>query len=280
MKPEYCEPLAWYNILTNDDDELLIMLPGYYEGEPDFPVIWYDGKENAVFQRRKGEQCLLLDMVHKDMRPQLKKAKNVIIKEVDSQYEYYADVEEKEVKHFAKQALALHDYIYNLHPYPQRTGAFEIVHARCDICKRKTALAYRGELYPLEGEYTICPKCIASGKAAKRKNATFTAAFRVPIPGLLGDETILCNTPPIKTLSKSAPNWLCHCGKPAVYLGRVRMEDLGDKIWDEIVDNWDYSLSDVDVVRHGEIRAAVACKEVEGHLFRCSKCNGHLMFFC
>ena len=48
IRPEEIEPLSNYNILTNDDSNVLLMLPGYFKGEPLIAEIRYHGGEEII----------------------------------------------------------------------------------------------------------------------------------------------------------------------------------------------------------------------------------------
>lgn len=279
MKPEGCENLSLYEVFSNDDDEILIVIAGYYSGEPENPTVYYDGKEHAIFSRNGEKQYILMEEIHKDMRQLIAKLDKVLIKEIDTRYEYFAKVEMQDVSKFAKESYRMHDYFFAIHPYPQHTGAFSVVNDKCSVCRKRTEIGYKGKMYPREEDYIICPKCISSGKAARKKNAVFTPPYTVPMPTGEAEEYITKNVPPIPSEGILRPAWLFHCNVASVYLGRADVEDLGDDIWNEILDNWEYTLTDVDITKQGIIREAIHERIVEGHLFRCSKCHKHLMHF-
>lgn len=279
MKPELCEVLSLYEVFSNDDDEVLITIAGYYRGEPENPTIYFDGKAHAVFARNGEREYVLMEEIHEHMRPLIAKLDKVLIKELDTKYEYYAQVVIQDVSRFVRQSLAMHDYFFFAHPYPQHTGAFKVVNDKCSVCRRRTEIGYKGKMYPRDEEYVICPDCISSKRAARKKNAVFTPAYTVPIPSCEAEEYITKEVPPIPSDGAFRPAWLFHCNAPSVYLGRADVYDLGDAIWDEILANWEYSLTDADITKQGVIREAIHAGDVEGHLFRCSKCHKHLMHF-
>ena len=68
-----------YHILQNDADELLItIIPR--DVEPKDPEIIYDGKDHALLYRDP-KHTIVLDFIHKDAQPLLKKAKKVLLAE-------------------------------------------------------------------------------------------------------------------------------------------------------------------------------------------------------
>lgn len=279
MRPELCENLSLYEVFSNDDNEIMIAIAGYYRGVPENPTVFYDGNSHAVFARNGERQYVLMEEIHKDMRPLIARLEKVLIKEMDTKYEYYAKVEYKDVFMFAKEAMHIHDYFFAVHPYPQHTGAFTVVNDKCNICRKRTSVGYKGKMYPRDEEYIICPECILSKKAARKKNAVFTPPYTVPIPSGEAEEYITKQVPPIPSEGAFKPAWLFHCNAPSIYLGRADTEDLGDGIWDEILENWEYSLTDAEITKQGTIREAIHEGIVEGHFFRCSKCHKHLMHF-
>lgn len=279
MRPEYCEPLNLYDVLTNDDDEILIVMPGYFKGEPENPRILYDGKENAVFIRNGEERVLLLDMINEGVRPLLYKAEKVLFKEIDSKYEYFATVEKSDIEFFSLEASVMHPYYFSYFPFPQTNGVFKPISGRCDVCKKKITVGYNGAINPGSEAINLCPNCISEGKAARRKKGFFTSEDNLAVSYSVGHEIVMSKTPPIFSNAKKKPLWLSHCDKMCVYLGMADVEDLGDDIWDEIVENWDYSGKSSDIVNNREMFEGVKAGTFEGHYFRCPVCQHHLMYF-
>ena len=68
-----------YLIAEGEEGELYIIVEAK-AGDAIKPKIIYDGQDHAIFIRQP-EQKIILDYIHPDIRPQLRKSKNVIIVE-------------------------------------------------------------------------------------------------------------------------------------------------------------------------------------------------------
>ena len=79
MNNTAAEKEAYYDILTNSDDELLFCLKAR-DGSPDRPQILFNGKDHALFYRR-ADQMIVLDYIHPEVCPLLKKASSVLVAE-------------------------------------------------------------------------------------------------------------------------------------------------------------------------------------------------------
>lgn len=77
--PKKPEQESFYEIHLNKHNELMISLHTR-DGEPDSPVIIYDGGPHALLYRTP-ETAVLLDFIHPDVCPYLAAAKQVLIAE-------------------------------------------------------------------------------------------------------------------------------------------------------------------------------------------------------
>lgn len=69
-----------YVVMTDKDDRVIICI-SEKEQEPENPMILYDGKEHAMFYRRRG-QTVMLDYINKDMQEAVYNAPQVFIVEL------------------------------------------------------------------------------------------------------------------------------------------------------------------------------------------------------
>ena len=73
------EQESFYEVHLNKNNELMISLRAR-EGEPESPVLIYDGGDHALLYRTP-QSSVLLDFIHPDARPYLLDAKQVLIAE-------------------------------------------------------------------------------------------------------------------------------------------------------------------------------------------------------
>ncbi|MBR1778842.1 MAG: hypothetical protein IJ752_09720 [Alphaproteobacteria bacterium] len=73
------EQESFYEVHLNKFDELMISMHAR-EGEPQSPVLIYDGGDHALLYRTP-HMSVLLDFIHPEVRPYLLKAKQVLIAE-------------------------------------------------------------------------------------------------------------------------------------------------------------------------------------------------------
>ena len=73
------EQESFYEVHLNKYDELMISMHAK-EGEPNSPVLIYDGGDHALLYRTP-QSSVLLDFIHPEVRPYLLKANQVLIAE-------------------------------------------------------------------------------------------------------------------------------------------------------------------------------------------------------
>ncbi|MBR1945173.1 MAG: hypothetical protein IJ846_02625 [Alphaproteobacteria bacterium] len=73
------EQESFYEVHLNKYDELMISMHAR-EGEPNSPVLIYDGGDHALLYRTP-QSSVLLDFIHPEVRPYLLKANQVLIAE-------------------------------------------------------------------------------------------------------------------------------------------------------------------------------------------------------
>lgn len=289
MNLDRCEPLTNYHFLVNDEDEIMAAIPGYFPGEPDSPVILYDGGDDAIFIRN-GNDSLLLDCIHSEVRPMLESTDSVLIWELDSKYQYQADVIHRSIKDELRQVRSEMACSFPLHPFPIHTGAFIRERTVCSICGRGTGLSFRAGLLhcrkPQEENSPICPSCIQSGRAAQTLGGCFTPVYRLNDPETGNADEVMFRTPSYYAAG-SVGYWPDHCGSACIYLGKILLEDMNPELFtelfnlDEASDAGQDGASEHDASpRYNEglrILADIQAGKCEPHMFRCPKCNRHIL---
>lgn len=242
-----CEMLAEYGTLLNDEEEMIFIINGYFPGKPENSVVYYNGGEDALLERSSG-QLLVMDRINEHVRGSLEKASYVLIQENDSEQLYKAEVSSEDVSEFLKKMREERDYpTPTLHPYPLTTGAYEPGEKICDSCHKSTKIYYREEAED-GSQVTVCPKCV----------------WKVP---------------KYKTNRPKAYFWPCHCnGEETIYYGKLRYEDITKNMWMEYLKHWNYEGNPYPRGDASRLKEGIKNGSVEAHLFKCSKCQAHLVY--
>lgn len=69
-----------YVVMTDKEDRVIICI-SQKDMEPENPMILYDGKDHAMFYRRRG-QTVMLDYINKDMQKKVYEAEQVFVVEL------------------------------------------------------------------------------------------------------------------------------------------------------------------------------------------------------
>lgn len=156
---------------------------------------------------------------------------------------------------------------------PLEAGLFEKteIPERCDCCGKGTNLIYSGPFYSEEDVDVLCPKCIASGKAAKKFDGKFVddTVLSSAIPQEYKKE-LCCRTPSYSGWQQEL--WPDHCGdfcEFVAYVGWKEIEEMG--LEDSISfapESEGYSEHKEDIVREGSY---------QGYLFRCLNCKKYIL---
>lgn len=143
--------------------------------------------------------------------------------------------------------------------------------AVCEACGQACGHAYTGPIFAVDEIETVCPWCIADGRAAEELDAEFTdladAPADVPRSVLL---EIGRRTPGFAGWQQE--HWMYHCEDGAMFLGRVgwaELEELPDA-----VESLRTELPNDDVLqwlsKDGDATA---------YLFECRHCGAHLAYW-
>lgn len=247
MDLQRCEMLAEYNVLVNDEDALLFVMNGYFPGEPENSVIYYNDGEDALLERRPG-QFIMMDRLNSHVWEPLGKASYVLVKENETSYMYTANVSKEDVSAFIRQMYEERDYSgpYT-HPYPLTTGAYEQGKVICDCCQKETTVYYRDDSED-GSTLSLCPQCV--WKAPKYKTARPERYF-----------------------------WPRHCGdSETIYYGKLKYEDISREMWQEYLKNWNYEGNPHRRIDAARLKEGIRDGSVEAHLFKCRECAAHLIY--
>jgi uncharacterized protein len=166
-------------------------------------------------------------------------------------------------------------FIY--HPEPFATGSLERSSAVCEICNRNRGVVYSGPVYCEAEVETICPWCIADGRAHEAIGAEFTDIDGV---GGYGDwseapetvrQQIAYRTPGFSGWQQE--RWFTHCNDAAIFLGpvgRQEIEAAGPAAIDAIREEASH-LPDGDW-RH-YFQSMSRAGQPTAYLFRCRHCG-------
>ena len=268
LRPEDLEPLSCYGILTNEEEKLLLVLPGYFRGEPEDAMLFYNGGDHAIFSRNI-HQFALCDEINPQIRELLFQSESILVYEEDSGCRYIARVMHEEIDELAEQALLLHAYHFPHHPYPVLDGTFRTDGARCDCCNQETRIYYRG-ITRKHLPKTICPFCIDAMAPAREGDSLF------PDPEI---PDLLCDTPPYLDHGQPGSLWAMHCGEPGVYLGRLDPLNFGQELRDALRETWDHEQNLFREEDPQDLFKEFLEGDLTAHLFRCAKCRKLLAIF-
>ena len=158
---------------------------------------------------------------------------------------------------------------FDYHPDPVGTGSVQVSAEACEVCRLARGYVYAGPVDAPGDLGTICPWCIADGRAAAL-GATFCDAS--PRPAGVPPEVVVAieqRTPGF--LGWQQERWLFHCDDGAAYLGRAGTTELAA-----------YPTA-LDALRaDGESEELIEALHAEGdataYLFRCRHCGTHLAY--
>lgn len=89
------DTLGYYDILTNEEEEVLIVFPKKEMGTRDQAKFYYDGGAHGILQKNK-DGFLICDFIHPGVREAITKQKKVFIGEVDKNASSTENLEEYE----------------------------------------------------------------------------------------------------------------------------------------------------------------------------------------
>ncbi len=275
MIPERIEPISMYDLLTNDDNEVLLALPGYFKGEAKTAELHYQGNTHAILVRNE-DQLILCDEIHPEVRDYVFNSEEILVFEIDAKREYMAKVVRDDIDAVAEEAYELHSSHFALHPFPVNDGTFEVGSAVCDICGESTKLFYRGRTdRDSKEKSTICPDCIKMGKH-KILGLSLFPDMKEEYKELEGWEELEGSTPPFLVNGEVPDVWGAHCGALGVYLGKLYPEDLSEELVQSILETWDNEFNKYREADPEEVLKEF-CSSEEGkgsvRLFRCRECG-------
>lgn len=276
LKALELEPLRSYSFNLTHDGELVLEIPGYYAGEALVRRLIYGGGDDAVLIRNK-YQNIFCDNVNPEVRDQLKECTELTVVETDTSRRYKASVEHKQTEADTAEAVKLHDYSYRYNPYPLMNGTFETGDEVCTCCGEKKNIFMKAKDVSKDvPELIICPECIADA-ANLRKGIDIWPGISDRIINSHNFYEVMGVCPPFKHKGRLSGTWGLHCGKMAVFLGKIHTEDLVIPMWTEIADNWKNEMNPFRDEEPEKFYKRINEEEVSAYLFRCEECGKH---FC
>lgn len=274
MRYERIEPLKNYNFFGNDDNEILLMLPGYYKGKPTINELHYAGGRNAILYRSEGQQ-ILLDSINPEVVKILRNIEKILVGEMDTGQEYYAVITaDRSVERYAELIYDMHAYNFKYNTFPAMNGSLDVGVKTCECCGNETKLSYSGPIYPDMRTVTLCPECIQTGRAAdKLGGKLIEASADIPTDA----EVIEKRTVPYYAGGKGLPVWPHHCDEYCIYLGQPEPEDYKGNLAELIAGIMDSEGKDIPADRQKEVLEKLRAGTLTGYLFRCSVCEDKLI---
>jgi len=163
-----------------------------------------------------------------------------------------------------KTALPVFKYC----PRPLETGIFKDDDTvECDCCGKETAIYYDGPFYSEDDDAeNFCPKCIHSGKAAKKFDGSFQSDL-VNDKGVTDKnaEDELQHRTPSYTAWQSN-NWPAHCDDYCSFVDYVGWPEIEEMGIAEKIEN--HSGFDDEALKNMRNNGSM-----QGYLFQCLKCG-------
>lgn len=275
LQAERIEPLNRYGILTNDDGQIMLLLPGYFRGEPALAELLYNGHDHAILARNEN-QCVVCDELNPQIRELLSGSESILVYETDSKRRYVARVTRENIDELAADAIRLHDYEFPHHPFPVLDGTFRTDGAKCDYCGSEAKIYFRG-VTEKGRKKTICPRCIDDMAPDMDDGDGLFPGLEEACRAHSG--TLFGDTPPYLDHGKPGALWAAHCEKPSIYLGRLDPLDLIDELKDELLETWGHAFNRFREDDPQDIFKEFIEGDMTAHLFRCAVCQKTLAVF-
>ncbi len=167
---------------------------------------------------------------------------------------------------------------FRFHPDPVRSGSIEASTTKCRCCRRKRDWIYTGRVYAEEDlEDSLCPWCIAEGKAHEKFDALFVdpEAFDENVPAGAADE-ISQRTPGFA--SWQSERWPSCCGEAGTFVGPAGIAEIRTHFPTMEGDLMGYIVHDLHI-SGGAARQMLDSlhrdQSPTAYVFRCLKCERH-----
>ncbi|MDY4573420.1 MAG: CbrC family protein [Intestinibacter sp.] len=136
----------------------------------------------------------------------------------------------------------------------------------CDCCGEETDIYYEGPFYSEEEIEVLCPKCIASGRAAEELEGQFIDDACVDeIEDEEKLEELIYKTP--SYTAEQEAYWLAHCDDYCAFMGEVTWEEIQNMGIEYVLDELEeYDPEEVKEALDGE-------SDMAGYLFKCLHCD-------
>ncbi len=279
LTPEEVEPLGNYGILKNDEEELMLILPGYFKGREEKPVLYYDGGAHGLMVRGH-HQGILCDQINPQLRQVLAKADRILVSEQDSCRRYAAKVVITEgIEAFGEEILNAHPIYFPHHPFPVLDGTFNRGEALCEYCRRPAKIYYKGKAE--NGRIsTVCPICLEAGEPVFHQAGLFPDMDERCLDKKNWNE-VFGATPPFFHLGEPGKLWGVHCDALGIFLGRLEPEDLIPELIEALEETWDNEMNRFAGEDPGRIWGMLERGEEDicAYLFRCSECQKVYVIF-
>jgi len=105
---------------------------------------------------------------------------------------------------------------------PLADGCFEQRAITCEVCGQQRDWVYVGVMYTEDEPESICPWCIADGRAAARFDGTFQDVSFADAASRESIDAVLTRTPSVATWNPI--DWPDHCGECCTYMGDFQLE--------------------------------------------------------
>ena len=239
-------------------------------------IVLYDVLE--ILRLKKDAYELLLSIANKQDRKMLKRLA-VLKEEADKVGNYYAlprPLTDSEQALELEKLKSLDLPFFKYHPNPLATGAFTQAQYAvvCDCCGCSTHIYYDGPFYAIDDINYLCPKCIASGAAAKKFDGDFQDDGCLE-PKVLDAEKVdelIHRTPGYSGWQQEY--WRSHCGDFCAFIGYVgaaELKALG--VLDEVLDDPQWSEEEKDLIKTSVNGGSLQC-----YLFKCLHCGKHMVW--
>jgi uncharacterized protein CbrC (UPF0167 family) len=168
---------------------------------------------------------------------------------------------------------------FRYHPDPVKSGSFIEAETECKCCGKARGYVYTGSFYTEEDdlEESICPWCIADGKAAKKFAGAFTdeALFVDEVPAKVVKE-VTTRTPGFSSWQQE--EWPICCNDATAFIAPVGNKELTAEYGDWTYDVTRYIVNEMKIYNNEALDFLKRLDRDHGptaYLFKCLHCSAN-----
>lgn len=160
---------------------------------------------------------------------------------------------------------------------PLADGCFEQRPITCEVCGRASEWVYAGGLYAEDEPESLCPWCVADGRAAAKFDGTFQDVTFSETTSPESMNAVMTRTPGLSMWNPI--HWPDHCGECCTYLGTLTPSQQPEITSQESVQQEAAEIAR-SISRTWTAEDTLGCAEqgtLTLHLFQCRACRTYCL---